>query len=100
MMKRRKLSIFGCRIYNILLKINNTLFKSIKKNTNRTKTYEKSVIENVKKMNVDGVICGHIHSPKIKNIDNFIYCNCGDFTENFTALIENLDGKLEIVYVK
>jgi UDP-2,3-diacylglucosamine pyrophosphatase LpxH len=51
-------------------------------------------------MNVDGVICGHIHSPKIKNIDNFIYCNCGDFTENFTALIENLDGKLEIVYVK
>lgn len=100
MMKKRRLSIFGCRVYNILLKLNNTLFKSIKKNTNRAKTYEKNVIENVKKMNVDGVICGHIHSPKIKNIDNFIYCNCGDFTENFTALIENLDGKMEIVYMK
>jgi len=26
-----------------------------------------------------------------------MYYNCGDWTENYTALIENLDGSIELI---
>jgi len=44
-----------------------------------------------------GVICGHIHTPTIKNIGNVKYMNCGDWVENTTALVEHYDGSFEII---
>jgi UDP-2,3-diacylglucosamine pyrophosphatase LpxH len=43
------------------------------------------------------VICGHIHTAQIKNIDGIIYMNDGDWVESCTALVEHIDGKWEIV---
>lgn len=45
----------------------------------------------------DGVICGHIHTPAIKILNNITYINCGDFQENATALIERTNGQLELI---
>ena len=44
----------------------------------------------------DGVICGHIHKPEHKNIDNKIYLNCGDWIENCTALVEDQNGEFSL----
>jgi hypothetical protein len=44
-----------------------------------------------------GVICGHIHVPAIRTIDGIAYYNCGDWVEHCTALVEHLDGTMELV---
>jgi hypothetical protein len=42
------------------------------------------------------VICGHIHVPAIREIDGIAYYNCGDWVEHCTALVEHLDGTMEL----
>ena len=43
------------------------------------------------------MVCGHIHFAEIRDIGGISYCNDGDWVESCTALVEHLDGKLEIV---
>ena len=45
----------------------------------------------------DGVVCGHIHHAEIRRIDEVLYCNCGDWVESLTALVEAHDGTLSIL---
>jgi UDP-2,3-diacylglucosamine pyrophosphatase LpxH len=59
--------------------------------------FEGSVVHDVKKMGLDGVICGHIHTPAIKRIDGIVYVNCGDWVDNCTAIIEHYDGRMQLV---
>ncbi len=59
--------------------------------------FEDAVASEAKKQNADGVICGHIHHPEMREIGGILYCNDGDWVESCTALIEDLDGHLEIV---
>ena len=47
---------------------------------------------------LDGVVCGHIHKAEIRNIDGILYCNDGDWVESCTALVETIEGELEIVH--
>jgi UDP-2,3-diacylglucosamine pyrophosphatase LpxH len=44
------------------------------------------------------VVCGHIHVPAIRRIDGIDYYNCGDWIEHCSALVEHLDGRIELVY--
>jgi len=46
----------------------------------------------------DGVICGHIHQAEIRQLGQTLYGNCGDWVESLSALIEEQDGTLSIVY--
>jgi predicted phosphodiesterase len=59
--------------------------------------FEKNLAGYCKKRGFDGVICGHIHHAEIKEIDNVIYMNDGDWVESCTALVEHWDGHWEIV---
>lgn len=61
-------------------------------------SYEESIASEAKKRNVDGVICGHIHHPEIKIMNGILYCNDGDWVESCSALVEHLDGELELIY--
>jgi UDP-2,3-diacylglucosamine pyrophosphatase LpxH len=45
----------------------------------------------------DGVIAGHTHTPTVKVVNGTLYCNCGDFQEQATAIVEHFDGRLELV---
>ncbi len=47
-----------------------------------------------------GVICGHIHSPADKMIGDIHYLNSGDWVESLTAIVEHLDGRLELIDFK
>lgn len=60
--------------------------------------YEEAMIHEARKHNADGIVCGHIHQPAVKQIDGLLYCNTGDWVENCTALVEEEDGKLSIIH--
>ena len=59
--------------------------------------FETSVVHNVKRRGLDGVICGHIHTPVIKQIDGLTYINCGDWVDSCTAIVEHMDGRMQLV---
>ena len=60
--------------------------------------FEDSVIHAVKARGLDGVICGHIHCATIKVTDGLTYANCGDWVDSCTAIVEHLDGHLELIH--
>ncbi len=60
--------------------------------------FEHAVAEEARRRTVDGVICGHIHHAEQRQIDGIDYCNDGDWVESCTALVEHLDGGLEILH--
>lgn len=45
----------------------------------------------------DGIICGHIHTPADKMIDDIHYLNSGDWVESMTAIVEHLDRSFEVL---
>ena len=45
---------------------------------------------------LDGVICGHIHRPRVARIAGVLYCNDGDWVEHCTALIEDRSGEIRL----
>lgn len=59
--------------------------------------FESNVTDYCRRKGFDGIICGHIHTAEIKNIDGIMYMNDGDWVESCTALVEHHDGKWEIV---
>jgi len=59
--------------------------------------FEDSVIHNVRDRGLDGVICGHIHWPAIKETGGLTYVNCGDWVDSCTAIVEHHDGRLELI---
>ncbi|MDD5330184.1 MAG: UDP-2,3-diacylglucosamine diphosphatase [Sulfuricella sp.] len=59
--------------------------------------FEDSVIRHARERGLDGVICGHIHWPAIKKIGDLAYLNCGDWVDSCTAIVEHLDGRIELV---
>ena len=45
----------------------------------------------------DGIICGHFHQSALHSDFGVIYANCGDWTENCTALAETDSGRLVMI---
>lgn len=46
---------------------------------------------------VDGVVCGHIHTAEIRSFGAVTYYNDGDWVESCTALVEHVDGRMELL---
>jgi len=59
--------------------------------------FEEAVADEARRRGVDGVICGHIHKAEMRQIGGITYINDGDWVESCTALVEHLDGRLEIL---
>jgi UDP-2,3-diacylglucosamine pyrophosphatase LpxH len=59
--------------------------------------FEEALTGEARRRGVDGVICGHIHHPEIRDIEGVRYVNDGDWVESCTAVVEHHDGRLEIV---
>ncbi len=69
----------------------------VKRALNFITAYEDAVAAEARKRGLDGVVCGHIHRAEIRMIDGVLYCNDGDWVESCSALVEHMDGRLEIV---
>ncbi len=59
--------------------------------------FETALAGEAMRRNLDGIICGHIHHPADRRIGSVRYMNCGDWTENCTAIAEDEDGGLRIL---
>ena len=59
--------------------------------------FEQSASRAARQRGLNGVICGHIHSATISEIDGVAYVNCGDWVDSCTAIVEHLDGRLELI---
>jgi UDP-2,3-diacylglucosamine pyrophosphatase LpxH len=60
--------------------------------------FEASVAHHARNRGVDGVICGHIHSAANKVVEGVRYINCGDWVDSCSAVLEHLDGRIELVH--
>jgi UDP-2,3-diacylglucosamine pyrophosphatase LpxH len=59
--------------------------------------FEDAAISHAKAEGFDGIVCGHIHRANLRQIDGTVYCNTGDWVESCSALIETLDGELQLL---
>lgn len=71
--------------------------RKVKTAVNSIFNFEDSVLHHVRELGLDGAICGHIHWPQIKHADGLTYMNCGDWVDSCTAIVEHLDGRMELI---
>ena len=60
--------------------------------------FEEAVSHYAELHRADGIVCGHIHTPSIRQIRKVTYFNCGDWVENCTSLVEHRDGRMELLH--
>lgn len=111
----RWLALLGSHAYDVLLALNHRfnklrrwwgldywslagfLKRKIKKAVNYIGRFERAVAAAARSAGVDGIVCGHIHHAELYAIADIGYCNCGDWVESCTALVEHGDGRLELL---
>jgi UDP-2,3-diacylglucosamine pyrophosphatase LpxH len=109
------LAFLGDQAYTVLLKANRwfnivrrwfkmpywSLSAHIKRRVKNAVSYiyafEDAVAHEAAQRGVDGVVCGHVHTPEIREIATVTYYNDGDWVESCTALVEARDGALSIL---
>ncbi|CAL1241121.1 Ser/Thr protein phosphatase family protein, UDP-2,3-diacylglucosamine hydrolase homolog [Candidatus Methylocalor cossyra] len=110
------LALLGSEAYDLLLFLNRLfnqfrrklgfpywslsayLKHKVKNAVNFISDYEKTLIHAARDEKVDGVICGHIHHAAITDMEGLAYCNCGDWVESCTALVEDFRGALAVLH--
>lgn len=70
----------------------------VKKAVEYVSRYEETVAAAAATLDVDGIICGHIHQAEIRHIGKIQYLNDGDWVESCTALVEDARGNMEILH--
>ena len=60
--------------------------------------FEEEIVRYSREEKVDAVLCGHIHSPALREDQAIPYYNCGDWVESCSALVEDFEGKLHLVF--
>jgi len=111
----RWLAYIGDKAYNILIRANHWLnvcrnaFKlpywslsqylklKVKSAVSFISAFEHVMVTETRRRGCDGIVCGHIHKPELKTVDGIIYGNDGDWVESRSALVEHLDGSLELL---
>jgi UDP-2,3-diacylglucosamine pyrophosphatase LpxH len=69
----------------------------VKRAVNFITAFETSLAREASRRDLHGVVCGHIHRAEMREIDGSLYCNTGDWVESCTALVEGMDGTLELL---
>jgi len=69
----------------------------VKRAVNFIGAYEETLIGQARRKGFDGVICGHIHHPELRDREGLTYGNTGDWVESLSAIVEHPDGRLELV---
>ena len=111
----RLLERVGSRLYDLILTLNThfnrlrrrlgfgywSVSSYLKHNTKSAVRYitrfEDGMVQLAQKHRVQGVICGHIHRAEQRQIHGLNYFNCGDWVESCTALVEDFEGRFQIL---
>lgn len=70
----------------------------VKMAVNYVSDFEEKLTELARSRHCDGIICGHIHQPAIRDIDGVTYMNSGDWVESLSALVEDFEGNWSLLY--
>lgn len=70
----------------------------VKAAVNFVERYEHSLAAEARRRRVTGVVCGHVHKPEMRVIEGVEYFNDGDWVESCSALVEHMDGRLELLH--
>jgi UDP-2,3-diacylglucosamine pyrophosphatase LpxH len=110
------LAYLGDNVYEILLKLNRYLNNlrgrlglpywslsqylklKVKKALNYVTDFEVALANEARRHGYHGVVCGHIHRAEMREINGTLYCNDGDWVESRSALVEHMDGRLELLF--
>jgi UDP-2,3-diacylglucosamine pyrophosphatase LpxH len=110
------LAYLGDSMYTVILNLNNWfnharhkcglsywslsqfLKNKVKNAVSFITAFEENLTHEAKRRGYDGVLCGHIHKPEIRDIDGILYCNDGDWVESLSAIVETETGELKVVY--
>jgi UDP-2,3-diacylglucosamine pyrophosphatase LpxH len=112
----RWIALLGDAMYDLLVRLNSTV-SFIRRRfgltcywslagyaKSRVKTalqfifdFEEAALRAARSRGLDGIVCGHIHSAVIRETQGLTYVNCGDWVDSCTAIVEHLDGQLELV---
>ena len=65
----------------------------VKNAVNYIGDFEQALAAQARRHRCDGVICGHIHHPAIRDIGGVHYVNCGDWVESCTVVVENAERR-------
>lgn len=84
----------GLPYYSLSQKIK----QSVKMAVNYMSDFEEKLTELARSRDCDGVICGHIHHPAIRDINGITYMNSGDWVETLSALVEDFEGNWNLIY--
>lgn len=78
--------------------LSQTVKQRIKQAVSYISDYEEKLTELARARHCDGIICGHIHQPAIREINGVTYMNSGDWVESLSALVEDHKGHWSLVY--
>lgn len=88
-------------LHDILIKKRESTFslsEYIEKNPDKINNFEKLILKDVRKKNLDGVICGHTHKPNLIIKNNLIYANTGDFVDNSSFIVQKNNKLILMAY--
>jgi len=69
----------------------------VKKAVKFISDFESEIAAEARRLDAQGVICGHIHHATMHDGFGVRYINTGDWVESCTAVVEHFDGQFEIV---
>lgn len=77
--------------------LSNWAKQQVKQAVNFIGEYEAVLTEEARRGRYDGIICGHIHSANMSDMNGITYVNTGDWVESCTAVVEREDGSLHLI---
>jgi UDP-2,3-diacylglucosamine pyrophosphatase LpxH len=55
--------------------------------------FSREMLRQARDEGLQGVVCGHVHHPEMREEEGLLYMNCGDWVDNCTAIAETRDGR-------
>lgn len=102
--KMRRLAALGIWVYAAAVLANDAVNRRLRRLRRRSGAarasvpgFERLATAEARRRNLDGVICGHVHCPGLRDIDGVQYLNAGDWVESCTAAVEHLDGSFALL---
>ncbi|HQT66350.1 MAG: UDP-2,3-diacylglucosamine hydrolase [Rhodospirillales bacterium 20-60-12] len=93
----RYFNIFRARMGYPYWSLSAWLKRQVKEAVKAIDRFETALAADAHKRGFDGVVCGHIHHAEMRMVNGVLYLNDGDWVESCTALVEHVDGRLELL---
>lgn len=71
--------------------------RRLQRSTGYIEAFEQAAAGHAMERGFDGVVCGHVHAPDLKRVDDVIYANSGDWIEHSTAVVEDDNGGFAVL---